>query len=165
MSNPHRGAAASVTSTIVNAVAALGAAALMAGAVGANASDLASTRTTYISLYGYCDVLQLAVFSWQQAGEADTCGGASIAVGSGMEGKVTGVYPKDLTIGETYFSDTSASYLFNIQFPLASGQTWSIYRTADGVNFSYVNSGTYTIVNAEAAQSPQAGPTAHSAAQ
>jgi len=164
MSNQHRLAATSSISRMAT-VAALGAAALMAGAGSAGATDLGQTKTTYISLDGYCDVLVLTVFPWHQAGESHSCGGGNFAVGSGMEGKVTGVYPKDLTIGETYFQDATSTYLWNIQYPLASGQTWSIFKSTDGVNFSVVASGTYTIVGATAARSPRAGQPVHSAVQ
>jgi hypothetical protein len=162
MSKTHRHVAASFNSRIAASLAALGTVALMAGASSAGASDLAKTKTTYISLDGYCDVLTLTVFAWHQAGEYDTsCDGIN-AVGSGMEGLVTGVSPKDLTIGETYFGDTGSSYLWNIQYPLATGSTWSIYKTTDGINFTYVNSGTYTIVHEADARAPHAGPAAHS---
>jgi len=154
-----------MNSRMISTLAAIGALTLMAGASDASASDLSQTRITNISLDGYCDVLTLTVFPWHQAGEYDeSCDGIN-AIGSGMEGKVTGVSPRDLTIGETYFGDLYATYLWNIQFPLASGNTWSIFRSTDGVNFSITNSGTYTIVNAAAARLPHAGPSVHSAAQ
>jgi len=120
-----------------------------------------TTKTTYIQLDGYCDVFTLTVFPWHQAGEWDSACDGVDAVGSGMEGKVTGVSPKDLTIGETYFGDTSSTYLWNIEYPLITGGTWSIYKSSDGVNFSYFNGGTYTIVTAGAKPSSQAGQPVH----
>jgi hypothetical protein len=78
-----------------------------------------------------------------------------------MEGKVTGVSPKDLTIGEIYFGDTSATYLVNIQYPLQTGNGWSIFRSSDSANYTPINSGTYTIVNADAERSRRVGPPAH----
>jgi hypothetical protein len=83
-----------------------------------------------------------------------------------MEGKVTGVHPKDLTLGEVYygFDDPLEIFLYNIQYPLATGQTWSVYGSKDGVNFSYVTGGTYTVTDAAAAHSVRVGPSLHDAA-
>jgi len=142
----------------IGIAAAFGAAALMSAATSAMA---AKTKTTYIQLDGYCDVVTLTVFSWHQAGEYDnSCDGVN-GVGSGMEGKVVGVSPKDLTIGETYFGDADSTYLFNFQYPLRTGGWWSVFQSSDGVNFTAKNSGTYTIVGPEAIRLPRTGQPLH----
>lgn len=135
--------------------------ALVSGASNASASDPNGTKTTIIDLGGNCDVYTITVFPWHQAGTYDnSCDGVD-AIGSGMEGKVTGVSPKDLTIGETYFGDPSSTYLLNIQYPLINGGGWSIFKSVDGANYSPLSSGTYTIVGADAVRSPRVGPPVH----
>jgi hypothetical protein len=142
----------------IGILAALAAAAVMSAAGDAGA---AKTKTTYIELDGYCDVFTLTVFAWHQAGEYDnSCDGVN-AVGSGMEGKVVGVSPKDLTIGETYFGDPNSTYLFNFQYPLQTGGWWSRFQSSDGVNFTVQDSGTYTIVGPEAIRLPRTGQPVH----
>jgi hypothetical protein len=141
----------------------LSAATLMAAATSAVASK--GTKTTDIQLDGNCDILTLTIFPWHQAGEYDTsCDGVD-AVGSGMEGKVIGAPPKDLTIGETYFGNPNATFLFNIQYPLKTGNTWSIFDSTDGVNFSLFANGTYTIVGPDAKRHPRSGHPVHLAAK
>jgi hypothetical protein len=142
---------------------ALGTAALMTAVTGASAGK--GDKITDIQLDGNCDILTLTVFPWHQAGEYDTsCDGVD-AVGSGMEGKVVGVTPKDLTIGETYFGNPNATFLFNIQYPLKTGNTWSIFTSTDGVNFSAFASGTYTVVGPDVKYHPRAGLPVHLAAR
>ena len=152
-------------------LAALGAATLVAGTNNAGASDAAGAKTTIIGLGGglgsdqFCDVITITVFPWHQAGTYDnSCDGVN-AIGSGMEGRVTGVSPKDLTIGETYFGDPNSTYLLNIQYPLVTGGSWSIFKSPDGVNFTAFSSGTYTVIGAEKAPSPRAGMPLHSLSQ
>ena len=142
-------------------LAAICALALMSGASNAGTSNPGGTKTTVIDLGSNCDVYTITVFAWHQAGTYDnSCDGIN-AIGSGMEGKVTGVSPKDLTIGETYFGDTSSTYLLNIQYPLVNGGGWSIFKSQDGANYTPISSGTYTIVGADAVRSPRAGTPAH----
>ena len=139
--------------------AALGAAALVAGTSNAGASN-AGTKTTVIQL-GACDVYTITVFAWHQAGTYDdSCDGVN-AIGSEMEGKVTGVSPKDLTIGETYFGDPTSTYLLNIQYPLRDGGGWSIFKSSDGAHYSPLSSGTYIIVGARTVRSSRTGTPAH----
>jgi hypothetical protein len=129
------------------------------GASAASESNAGKTVVTYISLDGICDVVQLAVFPWHQAGEYDnSCGVESPVVGSGMWGKVTGVSPKDLTIGETDSGDPKGTYLWNIQYPLKTGNTYSIFLSYDGVNYFPYTSGTYTITDKAAFYSHRPGP-------
>jgi hypothetical protein len=81
-------------------------------------------------------------------------------VGAGMEGKAKGfVSPKDLTIGEVYSPGPPRTvYLWTFQYPLQTGGTWSIY-SYDGA-LGFVDSGTYTVTNADAAPDPHEGPSA-----
>jgi len=145
-------------------LAALTAATFITGAGIADAGNASKGGTTYISLDGFCDVVQITVFPWHQAGEYDdSCGVVSPVVGSGMWGNVTGVSPKDLTIAETNSADPKATYLWNIQYPLKTGNTYSIYQSYDGVNFSYYTSGTYSITDKAAMHSHRAGPPIHRA--
>ena len=159
MSNEHRDAMSS-TSRIAPWIA-LGTAALMAFAGSAGAAEAPKAGTTYINLDGQCDILQLTVFPWHQAGEFATGCPGYTGVGAGMYGAVTGVSPKDLTIAETLSGDSHTTYLFNIQYPLKTGNWWSLFTSTDGVNFFPYNSGSYTIVGAEEARAPHAGPSAH----
>lgn len=146
-------------------LAALCMAAIIGGANTAAANDAARMKTTVIGLGGaaeqFCDVITVTVFPWHQAGiYDDSCDGID-AIGSGMEGKVTGVSPKNLSIGESYFGDPSSTYLLNIQYPLVTGGGWSIFKSADGANYTPLSSGTYTIINPEAAHAQRVGRPAH----
>jgi hypothetical protein len=129
----------------------------VAGIGGAGASNAAGTKTTDISFDGFCDGMQVTVFSWHQAGTAHT-GCETGVVGAGMEGKVKGASwsGKTLTIGENP-NFSGEIYLWNIQYPIVSGAGWSLYSTTDGVNFGFINSGTYTVTGA-ADHSPRVGP-------
>jgi len=49
--------------------------------------------------------------------------------------------------------------------PPATGNGWSIFSTTDGVNFTPVDSGSYTLGDAEAARNPHEGPPAVPAVQ
>jgi hypothetical protein len=141
-------------------IAALAAATAVTGATYADAGNAKKgTQTTYISLDGICDIVQITVFPWHQAGEYDdSCGVDSPVVGSGMWGNVTGVTPKDLTIGETASGDPKGTYLWNIQYPLKTGNSYSIYLSYDGVNYYYYTSGTYSITDRAAMHSHRPGP-------
>jgi len=142
--------------------AALTSATLIAGAGNTKAHDAKQTGTFYIALDGQCDVVQLTIFPWHQAGEFDnSCGAPDGVVGSGMWGNVTGIHPKDLTISETNRDDPKGTYLWNIQYPLQTGNTWSIYLSYDGVNYYYYASGTYTMTNREAMHSRRPGTPVH----
>jgi hypothetical protein len=145
---------------------ALGAVALMAGAGSAGASDPGNTNTTIVSLDGHCDVLTLTVFPWHQAGMSQVCNGTMTGVGAGMEGNVRGfVSPKDLTIGEVYSPGPPGTiYLWTFQYPLQTGGTWSIYSYV-GASLNIVDSGTYTVTNADAAPIPHEGSSAIPAAR
>src|ERR1700722_4620935 len=94
------------------------AAALFAFSGGALASDPGKTKTTTISLNGYCNVIQLTIFPWHQAGSAES--GCADRIGAGMDGKVTG-FGKDLTLVEN--PGVGEVYLYNIQYPLQNGGT------------------------------------------
>jgi hypothetical protein len=127
-----------------------------AGVSGAIAGNAAGTKTTDISFDGYCDGMHITVFSWHQAGTAET--GCASRIGAGMEGKVKGAPwgGKTLTIGEN--PDVSGEiYLWNIQYPLVSGGGWELFSTTDGVNFNIINSGSYTITG-PGARAKHAGP-------
>lgn len=121
-------------------------------------ANAGSVQTTNISFDGFCNVMQISVFSWHQAGTFQTsC--QSGHVGAGMEGKVLGAQwkGKTLTIGENP-NTSGVIYRYNIQYPFKTGGGWSLYSSANGYNFSLLNSGTYTIVGADE-RSPRVGPT------
>jgi hypothetical protein len=140
--------------------AALGVMALMACARSAGASDL-PPKYGHILLDGHCDDLQFYFAPSHQARMIQGCPDVQTGVGVGMTGRVTGVYPKDITLGVLYYDAPPGTvYLYNVQYPLVTGNSWSIFSTTDGVNFSPVDSGTYTVLDADAAHYPQEGPPA-----
>lgn len=166
MRNEHRDPASSTARLArLAGLATLAAGALLACAGSANASDAAKSGTVYISLDHQCDILELTVFPWHQVGEyAYDCPGFT-GVGAGMYGTVTGVSPKDLTLAETLSTDSHTTYMWNIQYPLRSGNWWSLFTSTDGVNFTPYNSGTYTVIDAAEARQPHEGPSAHAPAR
>jgi hypothetical protein len=132
-------------------LAVLGAAALMAGSSGAGAGNRKGTTTTEISFDGYCDGLSVTVFAWHQAG-TQHIGCETGRTGAGMFGNVKNFSGKDLTIGENpgdLQDPLGEIYLWNIQYPLASGKTWSLFSSSDGIDFTFMGSGTYTVVGAD----------------
>jgi hypothetical protein len=155
----------------IAAFAALSALALITGNGNAVAANPKGTQTVIIGLGGgpgtdqFCDVYTITIFPWHQAGTYDdSCDGVD-AIGSGMEGKVIGVSPKDMTIGENYFGDPTSTYLLNIQYPLKTGNGWSIFRSQDGANYTPLSSGTYTVIDGADARRPRAGRPVHRSLQ
>jgi hypothetical protein len=144
------------------ALVVIGMAVLLAGARSVWANDLGE-KGYLIELDGHCDHLFIIVYPRheQQATMDQTCGQDSTGRGVGRAGRVTGVDPKDLTLGVNYFDAPPGTvYLYNIQYPPATGNGWSIFSTTDGVNFTPVDSGTYTLGRADAARDPHEGPPA-----
>jgi hypothetical protein len=136
----------------------IGMAVLLAAARGVWANDLG--KHYFIQLDGHCDALVINIYPGHQATMDQVCQGYT-GIGVGMAGKVTGVDPKDLTIGVNYFDAPPGTvYLYNVQYPLVTGNSWSIFSTTDGVNFTPVDSGTYTVGDADAARNPHEGPPA-----
>jgi hypothetical protein len=136
--------------------AAIVAVALLAiGGVGGAAASGARGGTTDISIDGYS--MQITVFPWHQAGTVrGGCGGPCI--GAGMEGNVKGAPwgTKTLTIGENV-NTPGEIFLWDIQYPLVSGGGWELFSSNDGVNFTIINSGSYTIIG-RGNRSPHGGP-------
>jgi hypothetical protein len=130
------------------ALCALGVAALLAGTNSVAAEPPHATTTTEISFDTYCDGLTITVFSWNQAGTQHS--GCEVGrTGAGLVGKVKNFVGKDLTIGENpgdLQEPLGEIYLWNIQYPLATGKTWSFYSSSDGINFTFMASGTYTVI-------------------
>jgi hypothetical protein len=140
--------------------AVIGMVALLAGARSAGANDLG--KGGLIQLDGHCDTLVIVFFPRPRQATMDQECQVVTGVGVGMAGRVTGVDPKDLTFGVNYFDAPPGTvYLYNVQYPLVTGNSWSIFSTTDGVNFSPVDSGTYTVLDADAARSPRGGPPVH----
>jgi hypothetical protein len=141
--------------------AVIGMVALLTGARSVGANDLGKGGG-FIQLDGHCDTLLIEFFPRpRQATMDQQCPGVRTGVGVGMTGRVTGVDPRDITFGVNYFDAPPGTvYLYNIQYPLVTGNSWSIFSTTDGVNFTPVDSGTYTVSNAEAARNPQEEPPA-----
>jgi hypothetical protein len=124
-----------------------------------NDDRIAGQTLTYaIGLDGYCESLTITVFPWHQAGAMiDECE-THYDYASGMEGLVTGIKPADLTLGESYTLDYNTTYLWNIRYPLATGQAWSLYKSTDGKCYGFVASGTYTMLYGDDARVPREGP-------
>lgn len=112
-----------------------------------------------LALDGQCD--QLTVTSqmggkivWSVA-ENDSC---NIAYGVGAVGKVASLGGvKYVTMGTDYTSNFIHP-IWNLQFqyPFATGLSWVLQYSDDGVNFTKYNSGTYTLLTA-GAKHPRAG--------
>ena len=109
---------------------------------GADASNRDGT-TTRISLDGFCNVIQLAVYPSRQTGEIQVQTSCETGIGTGLWGKVKGA-GKYLVIGENP-GTAGVTYQWNFTYPLHSGGAWLLSSSTDGVNFFDLNSGTYTV--------------------
>src|ERR1700731_4514225 len=117
--------------------------ALFVSTVAANASKVT------ISFNGQCDVYTLATQAtkkaiWSAVSKNTGCddgfgyGGVSEAqsLGSG----------NFINMGMVLFaSGDSDLYTLQLQYPLVTGNAWYVFESTDGINFTEINSGTYTV--------------------
>ena len=122
----------------MKAYVALTAAALIA--MGGTAS--AKSSTAVISLDGYCDVITLQINKPLIAGADDP--NCAVQYGGGMIGKVKGL-GGSIVAGTQSPNAPGYQFVIQIQYPLVTGGSWSLYATADGVTISPFESGTYTV--------------------
>ena len=113
-------------------------AAAMLVALGGAAS--AKSKTETISLDGHCDVLTLRIDKAAVAG-TDAC---AQGFGAGFIGKVKG-FGNAIVAGVQFPGEPGTQLVMRIQYPLVTGGAWDLSATTDGVTFSEVESGTYTV--------------------
>ena len=118
-------------------------------ALGGGAS--AKTKTETISLDGHCDVLTLQIDKNAVAGvDVPTC---AHGFGAGFIGKIKG-FGNALVAGVQFSEEPGVQLVFRVQYPLVTGGAWDLSETNDGVSFSQIESGTYT-VEGTAAKGPR----------
>jgi hypothetical protein len=126
---------------------ALAAAVLLALSGGASAKS----KTEIISLDGHCDVLTLQVDKQAVAGfDIPTC---ASGFGAGFIGKIKG-FGNAIVAGVQFAQEPGVQLVFRVQYPLVTGGAWDLSETSDGVSFSQIESGTYT-VEGTAAKGPR----------
>jgi hypothetical protein len=118
-------------------------------ALGGGAS--AKTKTQTISLDGHCDVLTLQIDKNSVAGvDVPTCANG---FGAGFIGKIKG-FGNAIVAGVQFSEEPGVQLVFRVQYPLVTGGAWDLSETNDGVSFSQIESGTYT-VEGTAAKGPR----------
>lgn len=117
---------------------ALAAAVLVALGGGASAKP----KTQIISLNGHCDVLTLHIDKNAVAGTDDP--DCAQGFGAGFIGKVKG-FGNAIVAGVQFSEEPGAQLVFRVQYPLVTGGSWDLSATSDGVSFSEIESGTYTV--------------------
>jgi hypothetical protein len=106
--------------------------------------SIAATHT--ISLDSYCDQLTFTssgIFVAMNE-SASTC---SADVMNGFTVKLKGYTNKWYYVGGPRFGGGTESWGFLVSLPLATGGSWGLYDSTDGVNVSLAASGTYTLVS------------------
>jgi hypothetical protein len=116
---------------------------LAAAAVFAFAGQaLAKSKTATISLNGHCDVLTLKIDKGAVAGTDDPK--CAQGFGAGFIGNVKG-FGNAIVAGVQFASQPGVQLVFRVQYPLVTGGSWDLSATSDGVSFSEIESGTYTV--------------------
>ena len=118
-------------------------------ALGGAASAKPKTQT--ISLNGHCDVLTLHINKTAVAGTDDP--DCAQGFGAGFIGKVKG-FGNAIVAGVQFSDEPGVQLVIRVQYPLVTGGSWDLSATSDGVSFSEIESGTYT-VSGTAAKGPR----------
>ncbi|HEX3945582.1 MAG TPA: hypothetical protein VHW69_16005 [Rhizomicrobium sp.] len=112
-----------------------------------SANAIAGSSST-ISLDGFCNVWKITTQDKKVHSVAPGTGDCDNPIGIGGDHKVKhagqfteiGSQWAGIGIGETID--------IKVSLPLVTGGTWEIDSSTDGVNFSFLNSGTYTVTGA-----------------
>jgi hypothetical protein len=105
-------------------------------------SAAASAKTYSISLNGHCDVITLDVKKTLVAGSDDA--DCEAGFGGGLIGKVKN-FGDAIVAGVQFSAKAGDQFVFEISWPLATGGSWNLYETSDGVTLTEVETGTYTV--------------------
>jgi len=109
-------------------------------------SAMAGSKTSQISLDGTCVVASVTVAkTLVAANENDDC---ATLLGVGFIAKIKGFGTVAEVGGETSELPGYAATIA-LQYPLKTGNAWSLYYTTDGVNVVFASSGTYTVTGAD----------------
>jgi hypothetical protein len=103
---------------------------------------LAKSKTETISLNGHCDVLTLHIDKNAVAGTDDP--DCAEGFGAGFIGKIKG-FGNAIVAGVQFSEEPGTQLVFRVQYPLVTGGAWDLSATSDGVSFSEIESGTYTV--------------------
>jgi hypothetical protein len=103
---------------------------------------LAKSKTETISLNGHCDVLTLHIDKNAVAGTDDP--DCAEGFGAGFIGKIKG-FGNAIVAGVQFSEEPGTQLVFRVQYPLVTGGSWDLSATSDGVSFSEIESGTYTV--------------------
>lgn len=118
----------------------------------ASTASVVNAKPVTISFDGLCDTMTLTpdkalrlYGSYHLAGCPGAKPSSNPIPGIGIIVKSNG--PKRMEIGETQpdGTGTPVGYMYELQFPLVTGGTWTLYGTSDGVVIDTVSSGTYTV--------------------
>ncbi|HEX2592636.1 MAG TPA: hypothetical protein VHL34_14130 [Rhizomicrobium sp.] len=101
-----------------------------------------NAQATKVSLDGFCNRYVINKLGNRLFSLRD--GGCSSAFGGGVNAKITGL-GSQLVISVSDPSAPDTQFMFEFQYPLATGNSWQIYSTNDGVTFTSILSGTYTV--------------------
>ena len=112
---------------------------------------LAKSKTETISLNGHCDVLTLHIDKNAVAGTDDP--DCAQGFGAGFIGKIKG-FGNAIVAGVQFSEEPGEQVVLRVQYPLVTGGSWDLSATSDGVSFSEIESGTYT-VQGTAAKGPR----------
>ena len=131
--------------------------ALLAAAAAFVSSGNAMAGSTTISLDGFCNVWKITTQAKKVHSVAPGAGDCDNPIGVGGDHKVkgTGTFTDigsqwaNIGIGETIE--------IKAQLPLVTGGSWEIDSSTDGVTFSFLNSGTYTVTGGNAKKQPGRG--------
>jgi hypothetical protein len=133
---------------------------IAAAALAFAASGISAQAGTEVTLDGYCNVWNItpqAKGVHSLASGAGSCD-ATIAAGGDLRQKHQPLYTEMGGPNDTN-NVTHLIYVYQVELPLHSGGQWNIYKSSDGINFYYVNGGTYSIKN-DAMHGPFVGPNA-----
>ncbi len=102
----------------------------------------AKSKTQIVSLDGHCDVLTLKIDKTSVAGTDDP--DCAEGFGAGFIGKVKG-FGNAIVAGVQFAEEPGVQLVLRVQYPLVTGGSWDLSATSDGVSFSEIESGTYTV--------------------
>ncbi|HEY5047505.1 MAG TPA: hypothetical protein VII49_05750 [Rhizomicrobium sp.] len=129
---------------------ALAAAAFIASSAGASAR----THTHVITLDGHCDQLTMTITGTLVAGTDDAS--CEAGIGGGEIGKVKNVGDA-IVAGVQFTAKPGIQFVIQLSYPLATGGSWVLFETTDGVTLTELESGTYTLVS-DGAEAPRGAP-------
>ena len=119
---------------------------LIAGAALVVSAGSAVATTQTINLNGYCDVFTLT------SQDDGTTNWSFVSMNTGCDdgfgfGGVSNKSPSFADMGGVLFAyGDSYFWALQLQSPIKTGSAWDLSYSTDGIHFTRVNSGTYTVI-------------------